>query len=95
MSINSKKRIAKEVSNVDFDRINVNQHSKLRFMQRVDADDPHPADRIREMFRLGYPFPSADVESGHCRRYRDYLIVYRGSEGCPEVITILLAGDHQ
>lgn len=95
MSTESKKPTDKEASNVEFDRISVNQHSILRFLQRVDSDDPHPADRIREMFQLGYPDPSADHSSGRCRRYQDYLIVYRGSEAHPEVVTILLAGDHQ
>ena len=35
--------------------IDVSEHSKLRFQQRIDASEPFPADRIRDMFERATP----------------------------------------
>jgi hypothetical protein len=85
----------KNPSTVKPNRIHVEQHAELRFLQRVDATAQNPSEQIRGMFRRGHPYPSADVASGRCRRHGEYLIVYRGSEDRPEVITILRAGDRR
>ena len=95
MSTEHKGRVQKNPSTVQPNRIEVEQHAELRYLQRVDAMAQNPSERIRTMFRRGYPDPSADVESGRCRRDGDHLIVYRGSEAHPEVITILRAGDRR
>lgn len=95
MSTKQSRRSDKDASTVHADRIDVEQHAELRYLQRVDAGAANPAERLRQMFRRGYPDPSADVESGRCRRDGDHLIVYRGSEDRPEVITVLLAGDRR
>ena len=49
------------LNSTDFDSIDVSKHSKLRFRQRVDATEPFPAQRIRELLRNATPgAPEAD-----------------------------------
>jgi len=93
MSMKHRSQGQKNPSTVN--RIEVEQHAELRYLQRVDAAAQNPSERIREMFRRGYPDPSADVESGRCRRSGDHLIVYRGSEDRPEVIKRLREGERR
>lgn len=95
MSTEHRTQPKKNPSTVQPDRIDIEQHAELRYLQRVDAMAQNPSERIRAMFRRGYPDPGADVESGRCRRDGGHLIVYRGSEDRPEVITILRAGDRR
>ena len=93
MSTNQTAADGKGVSTVN--HIEVEQHAELRYLQRVDATAQNPSEQIRSMFRRGYPDPSADVNSGRARRHGDHLLVYRGSEDRPEVITVLHAGDRR
>jgi len=39
-----------ETTNID-----VSKHARLRFRQRVDATDPYPAERIRELLAAAEP----------------------------------------
>lgn len=95
MSTGQRKRTDKEASTLRPGRIDVEQHAELRFLQRVDPTAQNPAERLRQMFRAGYPDPSADINGGRCRRAGEHLIVYRGSEDRPQVITVLIAGDRK
>lgn len=74
--------------------IEVTDHAKLRFRQRVDPMVRDAAEAVRNLYRDGYPAPDADqVNEGRARQHGDWLVVYVGDEARPTVKTILRAGD--
>jgi len=74
--------------------IEVTDHAKLRYRQRVDPMAVDAAEAVRNLYRDGYPAPDADqVNEGRARQHGDVLVVYVGDEARPTVKTILRAGD--
>lgn len=70
--------------------IAVTNHARLRYLQRVDAGCQNPNEQLRKMFRTGQPSEQhPDVPSGKARRAGDVLVVYKGSEASPKIITVL------
>lgn len=70
--------------------IAVTNHARLRYLQRVDAGCPNPNQQLRQMFRTGQPAEChPDVPEGKARRAGDVLVVFRGSESSPKIITVL------
>jgi hypothetical protein len=70
--------------------IDVTNHARLRYLQRVDADCPNPNQQLRKMFRTGSAARAhPDVDEGKARRAGDVLVVYRGNEARPTIVTVL------
>jgi hypothetical protein len=74
--------------------ISVTQHARLRYLQRVDAAAANPTQELRRLFRTASPARGhAQVDAGRARRAGDTLVVYRGSEASPTIVTVLRARD--
>jgi len=74
--------------------ISVTAHARLRYLQRVDAAVANPNQELRQMFRTASPARGhPDVDEGRARRAGDTLVVYRGSEASPTIVTVLDARD--
>jgi len=70
--------------------IAVTNHARLRYLQRIDGGCANPNQQLRKMFRTGQPAQQhPDVPDGKARRAGDVLLVYRGSESAPKIITVL------
>lgn len=70
--------------------ISVTSHARLRYLQRVDGSCPNPNQQLRQMFRTGAMVGGhPDVDEGKARRAGDVLVVYRGSESSPTIVTVL------
>lgn len=69
--------------------ISVTEHARLRYLQRVDASS-NPTQELRRLFRTASPARGhPQVDAGRARRAGDTLIVYRGSEASPTIVTVL------
>jgi len=74
--------------------ISVTQHARLRYLQRVDAAAANPTQELRRLFRTASPARGhPQVDEGRARRAGDTLVVYRGSEAAPTIVTVLRARD--
>lgn len=74
--------------------ISVTDHARLRYLQRVDAGCPNPNQELRRLFRAASPARGHPaVDAGRARRAGDTLVVYRGSEASPTIVTVLDARD--
>lgn len=70
--------------------ITVSSHARLRYLQRVDGRCQNPNQELRRLFETGYAAQEhPDVDEGKARRAGDILIVYRGSEASPTIVTVL------
>ena len=70
--------------------ISVTSHARLRYLQRVDASCQNPNQQLRQMYRTGAAVAGhPDVDEGKARRAGDVLVVYRGSESSPTIVTVL------
>jgi len=70
--------------------ISVSSHARLRYLQRVDSRCQNPNQELRRLFETGCTAQQhPDVAAGKARRAGDVLIVYRGSEASPTIVTVL------
>ncbi|ESS10289.1 MAG: hypothetical protein A07HR60_02303 [uncultured archaeon A07HR60] len=71
--------------------IAVTAHARLRYLQRVNSDSPNPNEQLRRIFKTGVPAGEHPaVEHGRARRSGDLIVVYRGSETAPDIVTVLV-----
>jgi len=82
--ITRRNKTSPTVSEPSDSAIAVTNHARLRYLQRVDASCPNPNQQLRKMFRTGQT-----AECHPDRRAGDVLVVYRGSEASPTIITLL------
>lgn len=91
MSTEDTTRRNKSSPTVSPDSISVTDHARLRYQQRVDATAPNPSQQLRELFRAGHPVPGHPaVNEGRARQSGDLLVVYRGGDDEPRIVTVLL-----
>lgn len=90
MSTKHTKRRNKKSPDVSDASISTTNHARLRYRQRVDATAINPNQRLRELFRAGQPAPGHPaVDQGRARQAGDLIVVYRGSESNPTIVTVL------
>jgi len=59
------------------DQPTITDHAVLRFLQRADANEPHPRERLAVLWRRGRPATPHGVY-GDARRVGDLVLVARG-----------------
>jgi len=68
--------------------VEITNHAELRYRQRVDATEPFPRERLRELYEKAQIDSSADVSEGVARVAGDVILVVK-ERSRPVVATVL------